>query len=150
MFSMDAPHKNKPRPVQGRTSLMMHFYFSQVAKQQATSELSHQELVNQFQVIKQKGYIYNIYVYIYINIYIYFTEVHLVYILVNFCDKIRRAHTVLARSKMQEKQNFLKKKFNVSLDFCLELQAGSAMFSQNRQIPIAFPTLTAHLRQPAT
>ena len=36
--------------------------------------------------------------------------------LVNFCDKICRAHTVLARSKMQEKQNFLKKKFSVSLE----------------------------------
>ena len=30
--------------------------------------------------------------------------------LVNFCDKIPRAHTVLARSKMQEKQNFLRKR----------------------------------------
>ena len=33
----------------------------------------------------------------------------------NFCDKVRRTHIVLARSKMQEKQNFLKKKFSVSL-----------------------------------
>ena len=35
--------------------------------------------------------------------------------LMNFCDKVRRTHIVLARSKMQEKQNFLKKKFSVSL-----------------------------------
>ena len=36
--------------------------------------------------------------------------------LLNFCDKICRAHTVLARSKMQEKQNFLKRKVSVSLE----------------------------------
>ena len=29
----------------------------------------------------------------------------------DFCDKICRVHTVLARSKMQEAQNFLKKKY---------------------------------------
>ena len=34
----------------------------------------------------------------------------------SFCGKIRRAHTVLARFKMQDKQNFLKKKFSVSLE----------------------------------
>ena len=31
----------------------------------------------------------------------------------NFCDKIRRAHANLARSKILEKQNFLNKKFRV-------------------------------------
>ena len=44
---------------------------------------------------------------------------------VDFCGKIRRAHTVLARSKMQEKQNFLNKKtqcligerFHISLSY---------------------------------
>ena len=36
--------------------------------------------------------------------------------LVDFCDKIRRALTVLARFKMKETQNFLKKKFSVSLE----------------------------------
>ena len=45
--------------------------------------------------------------------------------LVNYCDKIRIAHTVLARSKMWEKQNFLKKKFSVSLErdfiFCFHI-----------------------------
>ena len=30
--------------------------------------------------------------------------------LVEFCDKIRRTHTILATSKMQEEQNFLKKR----------------------------------------
>ena len=45
--------------------------------------------------------------------------------LVNYCDKIRIAHTVLARSKMWEKQNFLKKKFSISLErdfiFCFHI-----------------------------
>ena len=45
--------------------------------------------------------------------------------LANFCDKIRRAHTVLARSKMQEKQNILRRKFSVSLEkdsmFCFHI-----------------------------
>ena len=31
--------------------------------------------------------------------------------LVDSCDKIRRVHTVLASSKMQEAQNVLKKKY---------------------------------------
>ena len=35
---------------------------------------------------------------------------------VNFYDKIHRVHIVLARSRMQEKQNFLNKKFSVSLE----------------------------------
>ena len=36
--------------------------------------------------------------------------------LVDFCNKIRRALTVLARSRMQETQNFLKEKFSVPLE----------------------------------
>ena len=36
--------------------------------------------------------------------------------LVDFCDKIRRAHAVLAKCKMKEAQNFLKKKFSVLLE----------------------------------
>ena len=35
---------------------------------------------------------------------------------VNLCDKIRRTHTVLARSKMYPKQNLPQKKLSVSLD----------------------------------
>ena len=34
----------------------------------------------------------------------------------DFCNKNCRAHTVLERSKMLEAQNFLKKKFSVSLE----------------------------------
>ena len=36
--------------------------------------------------------------------------------LVDLCDKVCRAHTVLPRSKTQENQNFLRKKFSVSLE----------------------------------
>ena len=46
--------------------------------------------------------------------------------LVDFCKKIRRAHTVLLRSKMQEAENFLKKKFSISLEkdfiFCFRIR----------------------------
>ena len=49
-------------------------------------------------------------IYLYINISSGFLR------LVNIC----RAHTVLARSKKEEAQNFLKKKFSVSLEKVLQ------------------------------
>ena len=64
---------------------------------------------------------------IYIYIYIYTPVLKALFkkFLVNICGKIRRGHTVLARPKMQEKQDFLKKKFSFSVEkdfiFCFHI-----------------------------
>ena len=61
----------------------------------------------------------SMYTILYIYIYLRFSSAQSFFITkfqVNFCDKIRRAYPFLARSKMQKKQNFLKKKISVSLE----------------------------------
>ena len=47
----------------------------------------------------------------------------------DFCNKILITHSVLARSKIQETQNFLKKKCSVSISISLIFSASFAFYS---------------------
>ena len=64
---------------------------------------------------------------------------------VNICHKIRRTHKTLARSKMWEKQNFLKKKLSISLEkdfiFCFHTYF-SASFAFYFFVSNELPTFT--------
>ena len=61
----------------------------------------------------------------------------------DFCDNIRRAHTVLARSKMQRTQNVLQKKFSVSLEkdsiFCFHIYKWQNHLAKNWKHNLFFP-----------